>query len=206
MATTPAVPATETAAPAASHESIFGKLNPWHHQAAGAATATAAATLASAAVQAAPRVTFFQEIDTWFRKTFTNTTWAQKASVALNVVAPLVETVVALTAGEPAAAVIAKIVSEIQVDMGTASVLLQQAAATPTLTGSLTAIQANLSSLLADGHISDEKTVAEVTAIVDTISGEIAAILGVLPGAAAPVPPATAPAPAPAAAAVSVPS
>lgn len=127
----------------------------------------------------------FSSIEAWFKKVFTNApSWDKIASATLTVVAPLVETVVALTAGEPASAAIAVIVGKIQSDLGAATALIESATASPTLTTILNAVKANLSALLVAGQISDPKTVAEVTSIVNTVIAEIEAISSVVPATA----------------------
>jgi hypothetical protein len=130
-------------------------------------------------------VKIFSSIEAWFKKVFTNApSWDKIASATLTVVAPLVETVVALTAGEPASAAIAVIVGKIQSDLGAATALIESATASPTLTTILNAVKANLSALLVAGQISDPKTVAEVTSIVNTVIAEIEAISSVVPATA----------------------
>lgn len=104
----------------------------------------------------------------------------QTVSATLTVVAPLVESILALTGNEAAAATILVVVSQVESDITAVDALVQSTGATPTLTSVLTAIVSNLKTLLTAGDIKDAATLSKVTAIVDTIVAEFEAILSAL--------------------------
>lgn len=127
-------------------------------------------------------MSLFSKIGSWFKKVFGHAaSWEKIASVTLTVAAPLTETIIGLTAGEPASAAVAKIISQIQNDMAAVSVTIESAGPTPTITSFLEAIDSNAKLLLTSGDIKDPATLAKVQEVVDVITGEIAAILAVLP-------------------------
>ena len=133
-------------------------------------------------------MSFFDKIGRFFKKVFSTTSWEQTASATITVVAPLLETVVALVAGAPAEALVANVVSEIQSDLAASTVLIQDAAlgngttSTKTAIQSiLTAVQTNLKSLENMAEIKDAATQAKVTAAVSAIGAEITAILTAIP-------------------------
>ena len=139
--------------------------------------------------------TLFSHIKHFFEKLFGSTNWERVAINTLAVVGPLLSTLVALTAGAPAAALVSKIVATAQADLQTVAGLVtsvQSGTATGTaaqLQNLLAGVKANLSSLLTAADIKDVDTQAKVSAIVNTVIEEIDAILGELPTAApAPTP------------------
>lgn len=139
----------------------------------------------------------FAHIKEFFEKVFGSTNWERIAINTLAVVGPLLETLVALTAGEPAAALVTKIVSTIQADLQTAASLItavhsgQGTGTAGQLQNLLNGIQSNLSQLLTAAEIKNPDTQAKVTAVVNTISQEVAAVLSTIPASpVAPVPPA----------------
>jgi len=144
---------------------------------------------------------FFSKIKAFFEKLFESGNWERTVSSVITVIAPLVESIVALTAGEAASSEVQGVVNQVLSDL--AAVQALATSATPA-TGAttyqqigtvLSGIKTNLASLLAAGHIKDTATLTKVTAIVDTVVNECEAILSELPTAPAPAPPAT-PAPA----------
>lgn len=131
----------------------------------------------------------FKKIGNFFSKLFNSApSWSQKASTAITLIAPLTNTLVALADGEEAAAQATSIVHEVQSDLAAAASLLSEAHGNATapagLTSVLQAVTDNLSSLLAAGHIKNPEKVSKVSAIVNTITGEISAVLSSLPKAA----------------------
>jgi hypothetical protein len=129
-------------------------------------------------------MTFFAKVEAWFKKVFTKAPgWEKTASAVLTYVAPLLETVVALTAGSPAETFVAGVIGKVQSDMAVAAVTIEDATSSVSLTGVLTSIQTNLSSLLTAGQITDAATVTKVTAVVNTIIAEIKAVAAAVPAA-----------------------
>jgi hypothetical protein len=124
----------------------------------------------------------FEEVETEAKRILGNSaTWDKTASATLTFVAPLLETVLALTAGAPASAAASKVVSRIQTDLAIAATVISTGEATPTLTGALNDIQTNLSGLLKVAQVSDPVTVAKVNAVTNTILAEVKAIVASLP-------------------------
>ena len=86
--------------------------------------------------------------------------------------APLVEEIVALSAGEPAAAEVQSVIGEVQKDMATVAAVVSGAAGAPsatsyqTATTALNSIKSNLGGLLSAGHIKNPDTLSKVTGIV----------------------------------------
>jgi len=136
-------------------------------------------------------MTFFGKIENFFKKVFGSTKWETTAASVITLVAPLLETVVTLTAGEPAAMLVENVIHEIQGDLAAVSAVVTSAVV-PGTTGSaavatnvLTAVQNNLQQLLAAAEIKNPVTQQQVTGIVNTVAGEINAILAAVKNAKA---------------------
>lgn len=130
---------------------------------------------------------FFKNVIHVFTKLFGNApSVLQTASSVLRYVSPFIKGILSLVGGEPLAADVQKIVAEIQSDLATAATLISQSHGSPSagivdqLVNILTAVNSNLAALLQAGHIKEPSTVAKVTAIVNTITGEIQALVGFL--------------------------
>ena len=122
----------------------------------------------------------FKSIESWFGKVFKNApAWNVIALSTLNVVAPLIETVVSLA--EPAfAPVVTGIFTQIQTDLGSASALLAAGNANG-LTGLLNSIKSDFSTLLTEAHITDPASVAKAQAAEASITSELEAIIAAIP-------------------------
>jgi hypothetical protein len=132
--------------------------------------------------------TFFHRIAAFFGR-FKDVKWTQVASSTLRIAGPLAETLVALVAGEPAAAVLTDVINEIQTDLGAAAGLLASdqaatAAGASQVQALLGAVKSNLAQLLSAAQIKDAGTQAKVTAVVSSLTDEVDAILGSIPKAA----------------------
>jgi DNA-binding phage protein len=128
------------------------------------------------------KMTFFSKVEAWFKKVFTNFPgWATVASSTLNYVAPLLETVLALTAGTPVEAEVATIISKIQADLGVAAVAVENAVTSTSLTNALASIESNLPTLLTTVQVTDPTTVTKVTAVVTEILDEVKAVIAAIP-------------------------
>lgn len=124
--------------------------------------------------------TEFSKVKTWFAKVFKALpAWNVIAATALNVAAPLVETIVDL-ANPAAGAILTPILTKIQADFGTVASLLASGNTT-NLATFLNAIKTNLPQLLVAAQITDPDSVAKSTAAVTTIASEIDAILAAIP-------------------------
>lgn len=128
-------------------------------------------------------MTFFKNIEDWFKKVFKNVpAWNVIALSALNVAAPLIETVLAL-ADPAAAAVVTPIFTAIQADLGTVSQVLATGSTT-NLASLLNSVKANLPALLTAAHITDVASVEKANAAVAAITSELEVILAAIPTAA----------------------
>lgn len=94
----------------------------------------------------------------------------------LTYVGPALQTIVTVTAGAPAGAVIGKVIGQAQSDLIAASGLVHDFGATPTVGSILQSVSQNLSALLTAGHITDTQSVATANKVV----AEINAIANVL--------------------------
>jgi hypothetical protein len=127
--------------------------------------------------------TFFEKIGEWFKEIAHNTTWEQTALTTLKVVAPLLDTLVTLTAGEAAGAVVANAVNQLQSDIAGAAALLSGADAggTVTVTSLLNSVKTNLGTLLADADVKNSTKITQITSVANTVIGEVEAILSAVP-------------------------
>ena len=123
-------------------------------------------------------LTEVEKIGSWFAKVFKKLpAWNVQALAALNVAAPYVEFV--LEEADPAAAiVIDPIITVVQTDLGTVSSLLASGS-TVNLATLLSAIKANFSVLLTEGHITNETSVAKA----DAFLAEVTSISALIPAA-----------------------
>ncbi len=128
-------------------------------------------------------MSLFSKIGLWFKKVFgSEAAWERIASATITVIAPLVETIVSLTASEPASAEVTAVVNQIQGDLAAVNLVITSAGGSNvTISSLLSAIETNLQTLLTDGQIKDPATLAKVTSVVDLVIGEIQAILKVIP-------------------------
>jgi hypothetical protein len=125
-------------------------------------------------------IKIFDNIGSWFKKVFKNVpAWNVVALSTLNLIAPLLETVLAF-ADPSAGALIDPIVTQIQADLGTASQLLS-AGNTVNLSSLLKAIQSNFSALIAAAHITNPTSVARAQEAETAITSELEAIIAAIP-------------------------
>lgn len=135
---------------------------------------------------------FWHRLEAALKKIFGSTTWEKTTSGIITYVAPLLETLIALTAGGPAAALATSIINTVQTDLATVSAVVSGATATPpanelqAAVGALNSIKANLGQLLAAAEIKNSGKQAEITLAVNTIVGEIDACLENVPALATP--------------------
>jgi hypothetical protein len=124
--------------------------------------------------------TFFSKIGKWFQSVFKKApAWNVVALSALNVIAPLFETITDLV--DPALGAIATpIITTIQSKLGAASQLIASAdvSTLPTVLQSIVADLPQIESLV---NVEDAATKTKVTAAVTTITSELQAILAAIP-------------------------
>lgn len=128
----------------------------------------------------------FHKIASFFGKLFGSIpSWSQKASAAISYVAPLLNTILAFTAGPEYTGVVSNIVAQVQSDLALAAAVISEAhgagGAPAGLSGTLQSIIDNLNGLLTAGHIKDPNLVAKVTILVNLIAGELQAVLTSIP-------------------------
>jgi hypothetical protein len=130
---------------------------------------------------------FWSRVEAAFKKLFGSTTWEKTASATISFVAPLLETIVGLAAGGPAATIVANIVATVQSDLATVSAVVTGATQTPPANeiqaclNALGSIKANFAALLAAAEVKNSAEATKITAVANTIIGEIDAILENLP-------------------------
>lgn len=140
-------------------------------------------------------LSFFKKAASIFTKMFGQApTLLQKMATAISYVAPLTNEIVALSAGEANAQIVTNIVHEVQSDLTTAATVISAAhggtltpTAATTIQGSLAAVNDNLKGLLVAGHIKNPDTQSKVSATVETITGELSAVLASFTQAVSPV-------------------
>jgi hypothetical protein len=119
---------------------------------------------------------FFKNVETWFSKVFSKAPSATATALAVvNTVAPMAEVVIAMV--DPSEEAVAQpIITEIQADLAVLANTLKSGSTT-NVNNLVASIQANLSNLLAAGHIKDPATIQKATALVNLISSELKALL-----------------------------
>jgi hypothetical protein len=130
---------------------------------------------------------FFERVKAALVKLFGSTTWEKTTSATIAYIAPLLETIVGLAAGGPAETIVTAIVAKIQSALATVTAVVDGATTTPpaneiaAVTEALNSIKTNLAALLADADVKNSGLLTKVTAVVDTIIGEVEAILAEIP-------------------------
>jgi hypothetical protein len=143
---------------------------------------------------------FFDAIGHELERLFGSKTLEQQILGVVSYAAPIVETIVGLTAGGPAEALVAGVVNTVQADFATVSAVVQQgtvAAGSSTVTviqTALNSIGTNLSGLLQAAEVKNSTKAAQITTEVNGVLGEIKALLANLPSSAPVAPVASAPA------------
>lgn len=122
-------------------------------------------------------VVIFDDVKSWFAKVFKNAPNEVASALAvLNTAAPLFEAV--LAAVNPAVAIVVDpIVVTLQADLGTVASMLKNNQITG-IQSFLAAIKANFTTLLSEGHITDEASVSKANVFLSVIQS-IASDLGV---------------------------
>lgn len=121
-------------------------------------------------------MSFFKKVEARLKSLFSKLpSWDTTALATLKFAAPLLETVAALVEPQFAPAVDA-IVAKLQNGFAVAAVTIDDAGPNANLTSVMGSINTNLSQLEGAAQIKDPATAAKLTAIVNTISGELAAI------------------------------
>jgi len=133
-------------------------------------------------------MSFFHKALSWLAKVFTNTDWTHAAQVGITVASPLIETLAQLIGGAQVGGEVTNIMNTIKTDFGVVTVTLGQIQAGSTnvntvtlLKNTLAAIKTNLQQLLQVADVKNADTKQTVTLTVNTICGEIDAVLSSIP-------------------------
>lgn len=135
-------------------------------------------------------VSFFDKVGGWMKRLFRAAPKAEQAALAtITYVAPIVEGILDLV-DPPAAAIVTPIITIVQRDLSTVAATIQDgmpvagSSAAQAVQGALNAIKANLSGLLQVAEVKNSVKIAEITAGVTTVTGEVDAMLQSLPATA----------------------
>lgn len=130
-------------------------------------------------------LTFFEHIGDFLKDHLGSAaSFEQTAATTLTVVAPLLNSLLALTAGEKYATKVSAVVAQVQTSLSNTAALLNGAEAgdaTHSVAGFLTEAQTALPTLLADADVKNSTKVAQIEGIVNTVLGEIGAIAAAIP-------------------------
>lgn len=127
--------------------------------------------------------TFFGKVGHVIEHLFGDASFEQTVQSTISYIAPLLVTLLQLTAGTATATKAAQIISTIKADLGTVATTVQMAKVTPgtpaaaTLQQALASVQSNLQEILSDADIKSSTKAADITATIGLVSGEIDAIL-----------------------------
>lgn len=128
---------------------------------------------------------FYERVKAELKRLFTHVPgWEASAAATLTYVAPMVETVVTLVDPEVAPAVNG-LIAKVQSAMAAAAVVIKAAGPAPTLMTYLNAVNSNLAQVEQAAGVKDPATAEKLNAVLQTITGEVNAILGELASAKA---------------------
>lgn len=143
--------------------------------------------------------TFFSRVKMVAKKLFGSTTWERTVQSTVTYVAPLLETVVSLTAGSGAEQAVARVISVVQADLATLATVVDAAHSSDPHAGAVAAaalgsVRDNIGSLLDMAAIKNSGKAADIAVAVNLIVGEVDAMLAAMPGNSIPAqaPPAAA--------------
>jgi hypothetical protein len=135
---------------------------------------------------------FWQRVESVFKKLFGSSKWEKTALSVISYIAPILETIIALAVGGPAAAIVTNAIEMAKTDLATMAAVVDGATGTPPpnelqlFVQAENSIRANLGGLLQLAEIKNSGKQAEITNAVNLIVGELDAAVQNLPGAAAP--------------------
>lgn len=104
----------------------------------------------------------------------------QIASGVISYGAPIVQTLVTLTAGAPAGTATANILAQIKADLATASAAVQSVDGAKTLPTVLASLQQQLPALLTAAKVENLANVTEIETVVNTFIAEVDAVYSAL--------------------------
>jgi len=134
-------------------------------------------------------VKFFEKIGHAFKQVFGSTTWETQAIATISYAEPIVIGILGFV--DPLAVpFVTGIITAIVASLNTVKSVVQQGTVAPgspasaKVAAELDSVKANLAALLADAHIKNSEKVAQITAAVNIVDGEVDAILGQAPAPA----------------------
>lgn len=129
---------------------------------------------------------FFSKVASWFKRLFKAAPQAEHIALAtITYVAPIVEGILALV-DPPAAAIVTPIITVVERDLSTVAATIQDgmpaagSSAEQAVESALNAIKSNIGGLLQVAEVKNSAKITEITTAVNTITGEVDAILGSL--------------------------
>lgn len=133
-------------------------------------------------------VTFFEKVGSWFKSLFKKAPAVeQQISAVVSYVAPIAESILTLV-DPPAALIATPIITEVETGLATLKATTSGVSLTgttlQTVDSVLNSIKTNISGLLDIAEIKNSAKIADITAAVTAITGEVDAILTNLPAAA----------------------
>jgi len=126
--------------------------------------------------------TYFEKIKILFKKfSQEEPTWAQIAETDIAFGAPIVENIVTLVGGATLGSEVTNAITLIKNDLAVVTKFIKEEDSSSNLSEALETLKANFTALLSIAAIKNSAKVTEITAYVNTIIGEIEAILTLLP-------------------------
>jgi len=89
----------------------------------------------------------------------------------------VLQTVVTVEAGQPAGAIVGKVILDAQAGLVAIRSTVYDAGATPSISSTIASIQTNLNALISAGHVTNPTSVANITKVVNAL-GAIPSALG----------------------------
>ena len=123
---------------------------------------------------------FFEHLGDFFGKT---SNFEKKAALTISVITPLLQSLIGFAAGTPAAAKVSGVVTQVTNDLNDTAAILNGAQTTGgvTLQSLLSSVQTNLATLLTDADVKNSTNAEKITAGVNTVLGEVSAIVAAIP-------------------------
>lgn len=130
-------------------------------------------------------MSFLSSFSSFFKNLFTSApSWTKNVQNVITLVKPLLITVVGMTAGSTDATAVNAVMTEVSADLDLLGTLCAQAKSDGSTKDKVIAvlgsIVANLNGLLSAGHIKNTATLNKINVTVETVIGEVEAVISVL--------------------------
>jgi hypothetical protein len=132
-------------------------------------------------------LSFFEKVGSALKKFFTNPTFEKQALATISYVAPLVESLVGLSAGTAAEQAVAGVIGQVEGGLATIAALVQDGTVAPgspagvTVATAANSVKENLVGLLTLAEVKNSAKAAQITSAVDLVVGELDALVANLP-------------------------